>query len=196
MKHARTCLQHFRSACDVLCRKTISPEILVFGALSWVAGSGKWTTEGIFLERAAEKGVKVFFPSASLCADNAAMVALTGHFYAVRIFLIETVTGFSRMKRSDVPLKKSLSQHLLRDKNLLNKLVRLTEITPDDTVVEIGAGKGDLTRALVPRARFVYAIELIISSDPFSKVSRGFANLRIIFSNALDVSSLHWPRTG
>ena len=57
-------------------------------------------------------------------------------------------------------LKKSLSQHLLKDKNLLNKLVRLAEIGPDDVVVEIGAGRGDLTRCLIPHARFVYAIEL------------------------------------
>ncbi len=57
-------------------------------------------------------------------------------------------------------LKKSLSQHLLKDKNLLNKLVKLTGIGPDDVVVEIGAGKGDLTRCIIPHARFVHAIEL------------------------------------
>lgn len=88
-----------------------------------------------------------------------------------------------------MPLKKSLSQHLLRDKNLLNKLVRLAEITPDDTVVEIGAGKGDLTRALVAHARFVYAVELDRQFKPFlESLEKESANLRVIFSNALDVS--------
>jgi 16S rRNA (adenine1518-N6/adenine1519-N6)-dimethyltransferase len=88
-----------------------------------------------------------------------------------------------------VPLKKSLSQHLLRDKNLLNKLVRLTGITPQDTVVEIGAGKGDLTRALVRHACFVYAIELDRQFMPFlESLEREFENVQVIFGNALDVS--------
>lgn len=57
-------------------------------------------------------------------------------------------------------LKKSLSQNLLKDKNLLDKMVRMAGITRDDTVVEIGAGHGDLTRALAMHAGFVQAVEL------------------------------------
>jgi 16S rRNA (adenine1518-N6/adenine1519-N6)-dimethyltransferase len=88
-----------------------------------------------------------------------------------------------------VPLKKSLSQHLLRDKNLLNKLVRLAGITPDDTVIEIGAGKGDLTRALAAHARFVYAIELDRQFAPFlESIESECKNVKVIFGNALDVS--------
>ncbi|MBP1731859.1 MAG: dimethyladenosine transferase [Deltaproteobacteria bacterium] len=88
-----------------------------------------------------------------------------------------------------MPLKKSLSQHLLRDKNLLNKLVRLTGIAPDDTVVEIGAGKGDLTRVLARHARFVYAVELDRQFTPFlESLEREFENVQVIFGNALDIS--------
>ena len=36
-------------------------------------------------------------------------------------------------------LKKSLSQHLLKDKNILNKMARVAAIGDADTVVEIGA---------------------------------------------------------
>lgn len=86
-------------------------------------------------------------------------------------------------------LKKSLSQHLLKDKNLLNKLVSLAQIAPVDTVVEIGAGKGDLTRVLARHARLVYAIELDRQFGPFLEaVATEFGNVRVIFGNVLDVS--------
>lgn len=57
-------------------------------------------------------------------------------------------------------LKKSLSQHLIKDKNITGKMVRASGVGPGDTVVEIGAGHGDLTRSLCEKAGFVYAVEL------------------------------------
>ena len=56
-------------------------------------------------------------------------------------------------------LKKSLSQHLIKDKNLLSKIVRVSNITKDDVVVEIGAGQGDLTGYIAEKAGLLYAIE-------------------------------------
>jgi 16S rRNA (adenine1518-N6/adenine1519-N6)-dimethyltransferase len=85
-------------------------------------------------------------------------------------------------------LKKSLSQHLLKDRNLLNKLVKLAGIGPDDVVVEIGAGKGDLTRCIIPRALFVHAVELDKqfkrSLDPLEHL---FPNVRVTFDNILNL---------
>ena len=57
-------------------------------------------------------------------------------------------------------LKKSLGQHLLKDKNLLRKMVRLAGVGREDTVIEIGPGHGDLTRCIAEAARSVVAIEL------------------------------------
>jgi 16S rRNA (adenine1518-N6/adenine1519-N6)-dimethyltransferase len=88
-----------------------------------------------------------------------------------------------------VALKKSLSQHLLKDKNLLNKLVKLAGIGPDDVVVEIGAGKGDLTRSIIQRAGYVYAVELDRqfreSLDPLEHL---FPNVSVTFDNILNLS--------
>jgi 16S rRNA (adenine1518-N6/adenine1519-N6)-dimethyltransferase len=87
-----------------------------------------------------------------------------------------------------VPLKKSLSQHLLKDRNLLNKLVRLAGISPEDTVVEIGAGRGDLTRCIVSHALFVYAIELDKQfKEVLESTEKAFPNVKIIFDNVLNV---------
>ena len=45
-------------------------------------------------------------------------------------------------------LKKSLGQNLLIDKNIINKILRLTNIS-NKNVLEIGPGTGNLTKHLL-----------------------------------------------
>ena len=89
-----------------------------------------------------------------LCTDNGAMVAATARFYAGKgLFSALDMRAFSRMRwSSDRVLKKSLGQHLLKDRNLLEKMVRLAGIGAEDAVVEIGPGQGDLTRCIAAKA--------------------------------------------
>jgi len=54
---------------------------------------------------------------------------------------------------------RRLGQHFLTDRNILSKIVDALDPAPDDVVLEIGAGKGALTRVLAPRVRVVRAIE-------------------------------------
>ena len=53
-----------------------------------------------------------------------------------------------------------LGQHFLFDPQILGRIADSAEITPEDTVVEIGPGPGSLTRVLAQRAGRVVAIEL------------------------------------
>ncbi len=55
--------------------------------------------------------------------------------------------------------KKSLGQHFLTDINLCKKISTFADITPEDTVIEIGPGTGNLTQILLQRARKVIGIE-------------------------------------
>lgn len=55
--------------------------------------------------------------------------------------------------------KKSLGQHWLRDKDVLAHIADLADISPDDTVLEIGPGLGTLTSELLRRAHQVIAVE-------------------------------------
>lgn len=71
------------------------------------------------------------------------------------------------MSRSPATLKKSFSQNLIKDGNTLRKMVSLAEISKDDTVVEIGAGQGDLTSAIAQCARKVIAVELDRDMIPY-----------------------------
>ncbi len=85
-------------------------------------------------------------------------------------------------------LKKSLSQNLLKDKNLLDKMVRLADIERDDVVIEIGAGQGDLTRAIMARARFVHAIELDRQFAPqLQQLEQSSSNLKVTFGSVLAI---------
>jgi len=56
--------------------------------------------------------------------------------------------------------RKSLGQNFVADPNLVRRIARLAEISPGDRVVEIGAGLGSLTLALVEAGAFVTAIEI------------------------------------
>lgn len=64
----------------------------------------------------------------------------------------------SRYQNSAVPL--SVSQNFLTRRSTINRLLRLTDITSADTVLEIGAGRGHITRALLDCGCRVRAVEL------------------------------------
>ncbi|HVN24129.1 MAG TPA: tRNA (adenosine(37)-N6)-threonylcarbamoyltransferase complex transferase subunit TsaD [Syntrophorhabdales bacterium] len=88
--------------CDVLCRKTMKVlkdyDVTTLVVGGGVAANGR--LRALFEERAAREKYRVLFPSRDLCTDNAAMVAITGDFYAERnLYSPETVKGFSRMAR-------------------------------------------------------------------------------------------------
>lgn len=89
--------------------------------------------------------------------------------------------------------KKSLGQNFMHDPNTIEKIVSTAELMPDDTVVEIGPGTGELTAVLANYARHVMAIELDerfepILEDRFAKTS----NVYLIFQDVLktDILSL------
>jgi len=56
--------------------------------------------------------------------------------------------------------QKKYGQNFLTDNNVLQRMISLSEITKNDTVLEIGPGLGSLTESLVKKAKKVYAIEI------------------------------------
>ncbi len=83
-------------------------------------------------------------------------------------------------------LKKSLSQHLIKDRNITEKMVKAAGICRSDTVVEVGAGHGDLTGAICRKAGHVYAIELDTSCAEYLRpLEDEYANLTVVFADIL-----------
>lgn len=64
------------------------------------------------------------------------------------------------LEQHDLLPKKSLGQNFLHDPHALEKIAAAAELTPDDTVLEIGPGTGTLTEVLAQRAKRVIAVEL------------------------------------
>jgi 16S rRNA (adenine1518-N6/adenine1519-N6)-dimethyltransferase len=62
--------------------------------------------------------------------------------------------------------KKALGQHFLVDENILRVIDRLAELSRDDVVLEIGPGRGILTRFLAERVATVHAVEIDRSLEP------------------------------
>jgi 16S rRNA (adenine1518-N6/adenine1519-N6)-dimethyltransferase len=60
----------------------------------------------------------------------------------------------------DLRARKSLGQHFLVDGSVLRKIAAAAELTPEDTVVEVGPGLGVLTQLLAEHSGKVIAIEL------------------------------------
>lgn len=56
--------------------------------------------------------------------------------------------------------KKGLGQHWLKDGPTLQQICQAANLLPDDTVLEVGPGLGDLTKYLVNRAGRVIAVEV------------------------------------
>jgi len=60
----------------------------------------------------------------------------------------------------DAPARKSLGQHFLHQRSVIDAIVRSFDPRPDDIVVEIGPGRGALTEVLAPRVKALHAVEL------------------------------------
>ena len=84
--------------------------------------------------------------------------------------------------------KKSLGQHFLVDGAVLEQILSASELDPLDTVVEVGPGRGALTRHLVQRAKTVIAIE--VDSNLAARLTQDLsyaANLKVVNADARDV---------
>lgn len=78
--------------------------------------------------------------------------------------------------------KKSLGQNFLRDRNIIAKIISSSGISAADTVLEIGSGRGDLTKAIAAVGARVVALEL----DP-----QLYVYLKDEFKDMPDVKILH-----
>lgn len=84
--------------------------------------------------------------------------------------------------------KKKFGQNFLSDELLLEEIVSQAGVTKDDVVVEIGAGRGALTKALSRHAKKVYSFE--IDKDLFEFLETEFAgtNVEFVFDDVMNYS--------
>jgi 16S rRNA (adenine1518-N6/adenine1519-N6)-dimethyltransferase len=91
------------------------------------------------------------------------------------------------LRRFDLRARKGLAQHFLTSRDILGKIVAAAELSPDDTVLEVGPGLGILTGELVRQARRVIAVELDEKLAGLLKEQMSsFTNLNIINRDIMD----------
>ncbi|HOV68988.1 MAG TPA: 16S rRNA (adenine(1518)-N(6)/adenine(1519)-N(6))-dimethyltransferase RsmA [Clostridia bacterium] len=98
------------------------------------------------------------------------------------------------LKQHGFELKKSMGQNFLFDNKILNKITDDAELSPADTVLEIGPGAGTLTRVLADRAKKVVAVEIDKQLIPvLNQTLAGKENIRIINADflALNLQKLY-----
>lgn len=85
--------------------------------------------------------------------------------------------------------QKGLGQNFLVDDGYLQKIVEASRVNREDTVLEIGAGLGSLTRYLASAAASVIAVEIDGRLFPALKnVLSSFSNVRLIQGDIMEIT--------
>ena len=94
----------------------------------------------------------------------------------------------SSISSSYTPAKKSLGQNFLVDRRIVSRIIAAAELSSNDAVLEIGPGRGILTRPLAERGASLTAIEL--DDDLAAALSDEFAaqpQVHIVHADAREV---------
>ena len=94
--------------------------------------------------------------------------------------------------------KKSLGQNFLTDGNILTKIAQLVKNGPDAAILEIGPGRGALTRLLSRNGARVVAVELDRKLAPYLRREfQSASNVEVVEADILktDLAALLRPRS-
>ena len=91
------------------------------------------------------------------------------------------------MKANDFYFKKKYGQNFLKDDCIPNKIVRYSAIPDDTLVIEIGPGRGILTKALAMKAKQVLSYEIDTTlKDSLDLVQLQYPNVNVIYDDFLN----------
>jgi 16S rRNA (adenine1518-N6/adenine1519-N6)-dimethyltransferase len=90
------------------------------------------------------------------------------------------------LERYNLRAGRKHGQHFLVDPNTVRRIVRLAEIHPDETILEIGPGLGSLTVALADAAARVIAIEIDTEvAEALREVIGDLENVELVIGDAM-----------
>lgn len=83
--------------------------------------------------------------------------------------------------------KKRFGQNFISDKNLINKIINILDPEPNHLIIEIGPGRGALTRELCQRFAKVIAIEIDQDMEAILRSAIPQPNFELILQDVLEV---------
>ena len=87
-----------------------------------------------------------------------------------------------------IPSKRRFGQNFLVDRGIVERIIEAVRPQPDETIIEIGPGRGALTSQLLKKSAQVMAIEFDRDLVPRLRAQfAGSSNLKLIEADALDV---------
>lgn len=91
------------------------------------------------------------------------------------------------LNKYDFKFKKKFGQNFLKDKNILDNIVKKSEIDKDTLVIEIGVGAAALTMTMAPYAKNIIGYEIDESlKDILSEKLSYIDNIEIIYGDFLE----------
>jgi 16S rRNA (adenine1518-N6/adenine1519-N6)-dimethyltransferase len=98
------------------------------------------------------------------------------------------------LQKYNVFAKKSFGQNFLINEDTLDEIVKTAELSPKDTVIEVGPGLGVLTAELAKIAKKVISLELDRTLLPLlAETLKDFQNIEILNQDALKYSTQESP---
>lgn len=96
--------------------------------------------------------------------------------------LLQVVKG--RIEKLGIRPNENLGQHFLIDRVAIDLLAQ--SVNPGNTVIEVGAGVGQLTEALAEKAGKVISIEIDQRYEPvLADITKRYPNVQVIFGDAI-----------
>jgi len=90
---------------------------------------------------------------------------------------------------------KGLGQNFLIDKNVLEKIIKVSEIKKTDTVLEVGPGMGVLTQKLAEKARRIVAVEKDETMiEVLKETVNDFNNIEVISEDILQIDLAQYTK--
>ena len=88
-----------------------------------------------------------------------------------------------------INFKKSLGQNFLVDQNIINKIIKIQNIEKKQTILEIGAGNGNLTNAIASmKPKKIYAVEKDKELYEYLKERfKNYTNIKIINDDIFNI---------
>jgi len=114
-----------------------------------------------------------------------------------KMLIYSTMNIPKRLRQLNFRVKKKLGQNFLQEEKVLYEILSQAKVTPEDVILEIGAGLGILTEPLADAAGLVIALEL----DPslYTYLTERFnnrENLRILHQDILKYDMRDLPEEG